>query len=725
MGQKIKWGCIPIIGHQVIKLGHFVGWSWDIFSFVPPGRKSGAGVWTKFGTEGRKGFSGWQNAITQLADARCRIPARLGALALKSLHVVPTAARALIRGGAVSRYPQRELANLVAVALICYLFAGGSPMRRRSLSLALIALVALTVTAQTPTRPTTFRPTVRGRHGVVAGGHPLSVEAGLRMLHRGGNAVDAGVATVLAASVIEFSHFGFGGEVPILIKLPGKAVVTINGQGVAPELATREFFTGKGLRIPSTGPLAATVPGVLDAMIVALDQFGTMRLADVMTPAIELADGFPIDELRVAYIQRTRKVFEEWPAARAIFLPNGEEPKVGDVFVQRDLARTLRELVAVEKRNTRRGRHLALESVRDYFYRGPIAARIGKAVADAGGPLRASDLAKFHAEIEEPTRVTYRGFEVYKAGFWSQGPMMLEALNLLEGYDLKSFGHNSADYTHTVAEVLKLAFADRDRYYGDPRFAKVPGAELLAKDYAGIRRGLIDPLKASMEQRPGDPIGRRSLAAGEGVQPLTGPSTLPPAQRANDTTCVNVIDSAGRVFSATPSGAWLPAFIAGETGIPVSNRLQSFLLTPGHPNELKPGKRPRITLTPTIVLKDGEPFAALSTPGGDTQEQALLQVLLNVIEFGMSPQEAVEAARFETLHFVSSFDEHRFQPGVLQVETRLTPAVIDELKKRGHKIELKGEYGADSAPTIIVFDPKSRVIQAGADVRRGRYALGW
>ncbi len=597
-------------------------------------------------------------------------------------------------------------------------------MLRNSLSLTLVVVIAVMTLAQTPPRPTTFRPTIRARHGVVAGGHPLVVEAGLRILHRGGNAVDAGVATVFAASVIEFSHFGFGGEVPVLIKIPGKPVVAINGQGVAPQLATREFFSGKGIRIPGTGPLAATVPGVLDAMIVALDKFGTMRLTDVLTPAIELADGFPIDELRVAYIQRTRKVFEEWPAARAIFLPNGQEPKVGEIFEQKNLARTLRELLAVEKKNSRRGRHLALESVRDYFYRGPIAARIGQAVADAGGLMRASDLATFHAELEEPKHVTYRGFEVYKVGFWSQGPMFLEALNLLESYDLKGFGHNSADYAHTVTEALKLAFADRDRYYGDPRFVKVPGLELLAKDYAEIRRQLIDPRTASLEQRPGDPVGRRPLAESN-TQPLTGPSTLPPAQRANDTTCVNVIDAAGNVFSATPSGAWLPAFIAGDTGIPISNRLQSFLLVPGHANELKPGKRPRITLTPTIVLKDGEPFAALSSPGGDTQEQALIQVLLNIVEFGMSPQEAVEAARFETLHFVGSFDEHRFQPGVLQVETRLTPAVIEELKKRGHKIELKGEYGADSAPTIVVFDPRTRVIQAGADVRRGRYAVGW
>jgi gamma-glutamyltranspeptidase/glutathione hydrolase len=605
---------------------------------------------------------------------------------------------------------------------------------------ALIITLILSIAVQTQTRQDTFKPTVRGTRGVVAGGHPLVAEAGLRMLHRGGNAVDAGVAAVLAGSVIEFSHFGFGGEVPVLIKPVNKSVVTINGQGTAPQLATREFFEKRGddgkngggsgrnqnkpSFIPSTGPLAATVPGVLDAMIVALDRFGTMKLADVMQPAIELAEAFPLDELRVNYIRNTRKVFEQWPSSRAVFLPGGEEPKVGDIFTQKDLAATLRELVGVEKKNSKRGRHLALEAVRNYFYRGPIAKRYCQAVEQAGGLMRASDLAAFRAEVEQPARISYRGYEIYKVGFWSQGPVLLQMLNLLESYDLKTMQHNSADYVHILTESMKLAFADRDRYYGDPRFVKVPGAELLSKDYAEMRRSLIDPKIASLEQRPGDPINKKSLARMIGFAEI-GPSEIPEAERARDTTCVNVIDAQGNVFSATPSGAWLPSFIAGDTGIPISSRMQSFLLTPNHPNELKPGKRPRITLTPTLVMKDGHPFAALSTPGGDNQDQALLQVLLNVIEFGMNPQEAVEAPRFETWHLVSSFDDHRFNPGVLQIEGRIKPGVIEDLKARGHKVEVKGDYGSGSAPTIIIYDPLSKLIQGGADVRRGRYAIGW
>lgn len=604
-------------------------------------------------------------------------------------------------------------------------------LRTSHFALLLVQTIALTIALvaavhpQSASRPETYRPPVRGMRAVVAGGHPLVAEAGLRMLHRGGNAVDAGVAAVLAASVIEFSHFGFGGEVPVIIKMAGGQVITINGQGQAPALARREFYEKLDPPlVPSSGPLAVTVPGVLDAMIVALDQYGTKKLSDVMQPAIELAEAFPIDELRVSYIRNTRSVFEKWPESRAIFLPNGEVPRVGNIFVQKDLARTLRELVDVEKKNARRGRHAALESVRDHFYRGPLAKRYCDAIEKAGGQLRPNDMARFRANIDQPTRSNYRGYEIYKVGFWSQGPVMLQAMNILEGYDLKAMGHNSADYVHTLTEAIKLAFADRDRYYGDPQFEKIPAAELLSKEYAALRRSLIDPKSASLEQRPGDPVNMKSIARMIGVL-QTGPTAIPEAERANDTTCVNVIDANGNVFSATPSGAWLPAFIAGDTGIPVSNRLQSFLLTPGHPNELEPGKRPRITLTPTVVLKDGAPFAALSTPGGDNQDQALLQVLLNVIEFGMNPQEAVEAARFDSLHFVSSFGDHKFNPGALNLEQRFGKEVIEELKRRGHVVDVKGDFAPSAAPTIVIYDPKSRVIQAGADVRRGRYAIGW
>jgi gamma-glutamyltranspeptidase/glutathione hydrolase len=637
----------------------------------------------------------------------------------------------------------------------------------RTLS-ALLALSLLLVSSPHPSsRAQTFRPVVRGKRGVVAGGHPLSVEAGLRILQQGGNAVDAGVATILAASVIEFSHFSFGGEVPILIKLRNSApggsptmregstlgqVVVIEGMGQAPMKATREFFINRtatkdpatapdstktqpsgdmptmsgaksGL-IPSTGPLAATVPAVLDACVTALDQFGTKSLAEVMQPAIELADGFPIDELRVQYIQTRAPIFSQWSDAKRIFLPNGAVPKAGDIFVQADLARTLREIAAAEKRGATKGRHAGLVSARDYFYQGPIAKRIGDYMQTHGGLLAAEDLARFHARVGAPVKADYHGYEIYKAGFWTQGPAMVETLNLLDGYDLKALGHNSADYIHTLAEALKLALADRDRYYGDPDFAKIPTAELLSKDYASLRRSLIEKQHASLAQQPGDPSNMKAVLAS--VSEIVGhASTVPLLERANDTTCVNVIDKDGNLFSATPSGAWLPAVVAGDTGVLMGQRLQSALTDPKSPNVVAPGKRPRITLTPTLVLKGGQPFMVLSTPGGDNQDQALLQVLLNIIEFGMNPQEAVEAARFDTQHYVSSFDDHEFLPGSLNVESRIDEKTIAELKARGHKVNVQSAWGTLSSPTVVIFDPKTGVSSAGADPRRGRYAVAW
>jgi gamma-glutamyltranspeptidase/glutathione hydrolase len=598
----------------------------------------------------------------------------------------------------------------------------------------------------------TFRPVVRGKRGAVAAGHPLSAEAGLRLLQQGGNAVDAGCAAILAASVIEFSHFSFGGEVPIIIKTASGAPTVINGQGIAPRLATREFFLARakngskengpvytgapeyvsisegGSRpgaIPSSGILPATVPGVLDAVVTALDRFGSKSLAEVMQPAIELADGFPIDELRVSYIEKTRKIFEPWPTSAKLFLRNGRAPKPGEIFSQPDLARTLREIVKAESASSARGRHAGLMAARDYFYKGAIAKRISAFSEANGGLLRAADFAAFHAKVEEPAKTTYRGYQVYKTGFWAQGPAMLEMLNLLEGYDLGAMQHNSAGYIHTLTEAMKLGFADRDRYYGDPDFVRVPGAELLSKDYAALRRPLIDQKHASLEQRPGDPINKKPLL-NNSVQPAAvGESRVPEAERANDTTCVNVMDKDGNVFSATPSGAWLPTVVAGDTGVMLGQRMQSFLLEEGHPNMLQPGKRPRVTLSPTLVMKDGKPLLVLSTPGGDNQDQSLIQVLLNIIEFGMNVQEAVEAPRFQTLHLVSSFDDHRFNPGVLNLEDRISKDIANDLQARGHKLEMHTAWGNPSAPTVILFRSVSGVIEAGADPRRGRYAIAW
>ncbi len=611
-------------------------------------------------------------------------------------------------------------------------------MRRTVLVLVSFALL-LASSPLPSSNADTFRPVIRGKRGVVAGGHPLSVEAGLRMLQKGGNATDAGVATILAASVIEFSHFSFGGEVPILIKLKGKDVAVVEGMGQAPMKATREFFVNRGNAgtadrptmagaksgmIPSTGPLSATVPAVLDACVTALDHFGTRSLSEVMQPAIELADGFPIDELRVQYIKTRGPVFSQWPDAKRIFMPGGKVPQVGDLFVQPELARTLRAIVAAEKRAASKGRHAGLMAARDYFYRGPVGVRIGAYMQTHGGLITAEDMARFRAKVGTPVKADYRGYEVYKAGFWTQGPAMVETLNLLKGYDLKTMGHNSPNYIHTLTESLKLGLADRDRYYGDPNFVKIPATELLSESYASLRRSLIEKERASLAQQPGDPLNMRAILA-TAAQTTGRVSGVPEVERANDTTCVNVIDKDGNLFSATPSGAWLPAVVAGDTGVLMGQRLQSALTDPNSPNVVAPGKRPRITLTPTLVVKDGQPFMVLSTPGGDNQDQALLQVLLNIIEFGMNPQEAVEAPRFDTQHYVSSFDDHEFLPGSLNIESRIAAATIDELKQRGHKVKIQSDWGTLSAPTVIIFNSQTGVSSAGADPRRGRYAVAW
>jgi gamma-glutamyltranspeptidase/glutathione hydrolase len=478
--------------------------------------------------------------------------------------------------------------------------------------------------------------------------------------------------------------------------------------------------------IPSTGPLAATVPAVLDACVVALDKFGTKSLAEVLQPAIELADGFPVDELRVEYIKTRAPVFSRWADAKRIFLPNGKVPEVGDIFVQADLARTLRAIADAERRAGARGRHQALMAARDYFYKGPVGRRIGDYMQHNGGLLAAEDLARFHAKVGEPVKAEYKSYEVYKAGFWTQGPAMVETLNILDGYDLKKMGHNSADYINTVVEALKLGFADRDRFYGDPDFVQIPARQLLSKEYAAVRRALVNRERASLEQRPGDPLNMKALLeGGSSGQPSAGESRISPLERANDTTCVNVIDKDGNLFSATPSGAWLPAVVAGDTGVLMGQRLQSALTDERSPNVVAPGKRPRITLSPTLILKDKQPYMVLSTPGGDNQDQALVQVFLNIVEFGMNPQEAVEAARFDTLHLVSSFDDHAFVPGSLNVESRVAEDVIQQLEQRGHKLKLQKAWGTLSSPTVIIYNPQTGVASAGADPRRGRYAVAW
>jgi gamma-glutamyltranspeptidase/glutathione hydrolase len=550
----------------------------------------------------------------------------------------------------------------------------------------------------------------------------------MRLYFHGGNAVDAGVATMYAASVSEFSHFGLGGEAPILIRTKAGKVFAIAGVGTMPKLATAQFFRDRrpkpgeiltldpgGLKgiIPVAGIMPALVPSMVEAGLVALRDFGTKSFSDVIQPAIELADGLAIDEMRAGSIARSRRFFDLWPDSKKTFLPNGQVPMPGDIFRQPNLARTLRSMAAAEKKALAAGasRAAAIDAVHDFFYRGEIAHRIDAFMQANEGLLRYEDMAAFKLQPEEPVSPDYRQFKVYKPGFWSQGPAMLEALNILEGFDLKALGYNTADYIHRSVEALKLAYADRDAYYGDPKFnSDLPADILLSKSYAAERRKLIGR-SASLDFIPGTINGKQPRHPTEMDIART---KIDDELMASDTTCVDAIDKDGIVFSATPSGAWEPSVIAGDTGIPLTERAQQFILVPGSPNELAGGKRPRVTLSPTIVLEDGKPLLALSTPGGDNQDQSLLQLLLDVVEFHMNAQAAVEAPRYQTRHLVSSFDNHAWNRGDLIIDERIPQAVGAELAARGHKVSFHSKWASGAAPVMIRVTPEG-VIEAGAD----------
>jgi gamma-glutamyltranspeptidase/glutathione hydrolase len=566
--------------------------------------------------------------------------------------------------------------------------------------------------------PSTMFPPVRGTREMVGAANNFQVEAGWRILSAGGNAVDAGAAAILTAAVTEQSRFGLGGEMPLILKMAGQPPVVISGVGTAPKLATVDFYRNRKPErweraeriapIPAEGILAATVPGMFDGVILALSRYGTKSYCEVAAPAIEAAHGFPIGEEYATFIADLEPYLRIWPATFDFFMPGGRAPKRGELFPTPTLAATLASLCDVEKK-ARGNRAAKLKAVRDEFYKGSIARKIAAFNEQNGGLLRYEDLANFRAVEDAPRTFTYRGYEIVKPGFWTQGPVMLQALQILEGFDLQAMGHNSPQYLHTVIEAVKLAFADRDRYYGDPDFSAIPEERLLSRDYAADRRKLIGP-DASLEHRPGV------------LGPQLALATQPHDSGARDTTCVNVVDRAGNVLTATPSGAWLPSVIVGDTGIPLSTRLQSLVMTEGHPNQLAPGKRPRVTLSPTMALKDGKPWLVMSTPGGDNQDQAMLQVLLNLIEFGMKPQEAVEAPRFQTEHFYSSFAYHEFRPGVVHLESRIDAATARALEQLGHRVSLRRPWSNGSAPTLIRLE--NGVLEGGADPRRSRYIFG-
>ncbi len=557
---------------------------------------------------------------------------------------------------------------------------------------------------------------------------------------------------MLAATSTMWDTLSWGGETQALIYNPHtRKVIGVNALGVAPTGATPEFYKSKGFEYPPEfGPLAAVTPGTPGGLMVMLAEYGKLSLAEVLAPAIEMADGYPIEAQTADLMERWKDELRKWPESRRTFLIHeGKErvaPQAGEIFRQPELAATLRKLVESEAAALKSGadRKKAIMAAYDRFYKGDIAREFVRGSRELGGLHTTEDLANWRVYLEEPVSTNYKGIEVYKLTHWVQGPAMLQALNILENFDLKSMGYNSSRYIHTIYQAMNLAFADRDFYYGDPRFPpEEPIRGLLSKEYARERAKLIPEDRNNADARPGDPYPfqkaknpfRSQLDAWRTVKPETekpkpnqwSPTALAEFDRTFrlGTTSVEAADNEGWVVSVTPSGGWLPAVIAGKTGIGMSQRMQSFVLDPAdNPfNVVEPGKRPRATLTPSMALKDGKPFLAFAVQGGDTQDQNLLQFFLNVVEFGMTVQEAAEAANITSYQMRDSFGAHESFPGRLTLTNSVPEWVRSELTKKGYKLEF---LPVNSGPiTAIWFDREHGTMWGGAAYHGEDYGIAW
>ena len=584
------------------------------------------------------------------------------------------------------------------------------------------------------------RPPVMGRTAGVSAGHPLTTAAAVEILQKGGNAFDAGVAAMLVGGVVEQDLYGFGGEGLVLVyPRRERKVTSVVGQGWAAKAATIEWFTERNKTLEGSGIDPVVVPGAPHAALTVLERWGTMTFAQVAARAVEYArDGFPLRPRTAATIERQRKFIEQWPTNRKTWLkPDGSLYQPGETIKLPDLAATLTKMIDAERSARRRGRTAALAAARDRFYKGDIAKEIVSFLHENGSPFEASDFAEFFARVEPPASVTYRGYTVYKQGFNSQGPALLQTLNILEPFDLQKMGHNSADYLHVLTEAMKMAYADRDSYYADPTFVKVPATGLLSKEYAKQRASQIDMTRASAAQMAGDPLpfddqvkswafwiaGRETT-----TQPPLPPDAVDPSLK--DTTHISVIDKDGNIFDSTPSGGWITGGVmAGNTGVGLSTRGEQFWLDKNRAAQLRPRSRPRYTLTPSLVLRDGEPFLAIGTPGGDNQEQTILQALLNIIEFNdkwyPNLHTAFELPRLQTHHFLGSFWPHRIDVNRLDVEANVGAEIIAELKVRGHDVRSVPPISISGCATAVMIDPRSGARHAGADPRRDCYAFAF
>ena len=573
----------------------------------------------------------------------------------------------------------------------------------------------------------TMRPVIRGRQAAVSSMRAQATEAARRILEAGGNAFDAAVAGQAVLGLTDFADNGLGSDAVVLVYVAReKKVYSINAEPRAPKLATIEWYEkNNGARIPeSDGLLSGGLPGVVDAWYVLLDRWGTMSFEQVLQPAIELAEnGFPLGESSAEDIASTKKILK-YPTTTKVYLSNGKLPKPGDIFRNPDLGHTLQQLVEAEQANKSKGRHEALKAARDRFYKGDIARELASFSEANGGLFRYQDFAEYTAEVEAPVSIDYRGYRIYKNASASQGPTELIALNLLEGFDLKALGHNSTDFLHTSVEAMKLAMADREKYLGDQDFIKIPYDGLLSKEYARERRKLIDPQKASLELRPGSPDKFLSNASAS-AQPLR-PVLSGNANHDGDTSYIAVVDKDRNMVSFEPSlhSAFGTGVVMGSTGLILNCRGDYYSLVRGEANALAPGKRPRSTLQSTLVMKNDKPYAILGSPGGDDQVMRTMQTLINLVDFGMNIEQAIEAPRWSTRSFPASPFPHTMHPGDMAVEARIPETTRQALTARGHKLRLMPAWSLGSNAGIVI-DPATGVLSAGADPRVEAYAWAW
>ena len=624
---------------------------------------------------------------------------------------------------------------------------------REGFGLFVLLALAFTTSKSTSAQRTT-KPVLHGKHWIAITGKPLAATAGAITFARGGNAVDAACAMLAAASTM-WDSLAWGGETQALIYNPNnQRVKGINALGVAPTGANQEFFRDRNLSFPPEfGPLAAVTPGTPGGLMVMLAEFGTLSLREVLEPAMEMARGYPIEESESSNIERDKKIIQRWSASRRIFLPNfnpdnpeaWSAPIPGEVFRQPELLVTLGKLIEAESQALEMGknRREAIFAAYDRFYKGDIAQDLVQAVRAEGGLLTLQDLDQWKVHIEDPVVTDYKGIRVYKLAQWAQGPVMLQALNILKNTDLKSMGYNSTKYIHTLYQVMNLAFADRDFYYGDPYFPPIePMKGLLSSQYAFERYKQINWAQNDPNVMPGDPYpfqGEKNpfldlLADWPAAQvntgkPGDGPTTAGLMSHdeafAAGTTSIQAADAEGWVVSVTPSGGWTPAFIAGNTGIGLSQRMQSFVLEASmNPfNVIAAGKRPRATLTPGMAFRNGRPYLSFAVQGGDTQDQNLLQFFLNVVEFGMNVQEAAEAANINSYQMRSSFGTHESQPGRIVVREDISEWVRFELTEMGYHVETES---LTSGPiTAIFFDQRHGTMWGGASDFGEDYGIAW